>query len=77
MDEGLFTKHLRVIKAKQVGKQEVLQIILQATGISLTEDEISLSKKKVKITTSSVVKAMLAKKKVNEHLISAGYVVSL
>ena len=76
MDEGLFTKHLRVIKAKQVGKQEVLQIILQTTGISLTDDEIALSKKRVKITTSSVVKAMLTKKKVNEHLISAGYSVS-
>ncbi len=76
MDEGLFTKHLRVIKAKQVGKQEVLQIILQTTGISLTDDEIALSKKRVKITTSSVVKAMLTKKKVNEHLSSVGYTVS-
>ncbi|MEN9337947.1 MAG: hypothetical protein RIQ41_261 [Candidatus Parcubacteria bacterium] len=73
MEEGLFAKHVRVIKAKQAGKQEVLSLIVQTTGISLTEDEVTLSKKRVTITTSSATKTILTQKKLRAHLEAAGY----
>lgn len=73
MDQGLFTKHLQTITVRNDIKQRILDLITEKTGVSLNEKEIEISKKRVLITTSSVKRATLLKKKIQEILIEAGY----
>lgn len=76
MDIKLFSKHLQVIKKRNIEKQNVISCVESATGIILEESEITLSKKTVTISTTSVKKSSLVRKNYKEVLIKNGYIVN-
>ena len=73
MEQGLFSKYIRNIKERENTKQEVITSIINATGVSLDESEITISKKKIHISTSSVKKTVIFQKGGKEVLESLGY----
>lgn len=75
MDEGLFLKHIRKLKEVLSDKQEVITCIQEATGITLQESEITLSKKEVGIHTSSVKRNSLIQKNYIQVLKEKGFTV--
>ena len=74
MEQGLFSKYIRNIKERENNKQEIITSIAETTGVLLDESEISISKKKISISTSSVKKTVILQKKGKEVLESLGYV---
>ncbi len=73
MEQGLFGKYIRNIKERENTKQEIITSILNTTGVVLNESEITISKKKIHISTSSVKKTAILQKKGKEALESLGY----
>ncbi len=73
MEQGLFSKYIRNIKERENTKQEVITSITNTTGVILSESEITISKKKVQISTSSVKKTAILQKGGKEVLESLGY----
>ncbi len=73
MEQGLFSKYIRNIKERENNKQEIITSIVETTGVLLNESEISISKKKISISTSSVKKTAILQKKGKEVLESLGY----
>lgn len=72
MDQGLFTKHIKNILERDASKQKVITLLLEKTGIELDESEITLSKKDISLSTSSVKKSILLKKGIKDILQSNG-----
>ncbi len=73
MDESLFVKHLIQIKKQKNSKEELLTYIKETTGIELEEGMITVSKKQVMFTISSVLKQKLHQKNINKVLEEKGY----
>jgi hypothetical protein len=74
MDEGLFKKYsIQVQKNKDV-KEDILVYIQEKTALTLTQEEVTISKKVVTIQTSSVKRSLLLQKKIKEVLLEKGYV---
>lgn len=73
MEQGLFGKYIRNIKERENTKQEIITSIVNTTGVLLNESEISISKKKINISTSSVKKTAILQKKGKEVLEALGY----
>lgn len=74
MDEGLFKKYsIQVQKNKDV-KEDLLIYIQEKTALTLTQEEVTISKKVVTIQTSSVKRSLLLQKKIKELLLEKGYV---
>lgn len=75
MDESLFIKHLIQIKKQKNSKEELLAYIKEKTGIELIENEITVSKKQITFTVSSVVKQKLHQKNIINVLEERGYII--
>lgn len=73
MDQNLFDKYKQEIQKQKSKKSEVCLIIKEKTGIVVNEEEIEITKKTVKIYTSSIKKNSLHSKKVQEILKQSGY----
>lgn len=74
MEQGLFGKYIRNIKERENTKQEIITSIVNTTGVLLDESEVSISKKKINISTSSVKKTAILQKKGKEALEALGYI---
>lgn len=77
MDESFFLKYSLQIKKQKDTKEEVLFLIKEKTGILLEEHMITLFKKNITFTVSSVVKQKLFQKNIVEFLQNNGYTVTL
>ncbi len=75
MDESFFVKYAIQIKKQKNSKEEVLLFIKERTGIELQEEMITISKKQLTFTVSSIVKQRLHQKNVNSLLEEKGYTV--
>ncbi len=75
MDESFFVKYAIQIKKQKNSKEEVLLFIKERTGIELQEEMITISKKQITFTVSSIVKQRLHQKNVNSLLEEKGYTV--
>ena len=73
MDESLFVKHFLQIKRQKDSKEELRNYIKEKTGIELEEGMVEVSKKKVTLHLSSVVKQKLHQKNIVEVLKEKGY----
>lgn len=73
MDGNLFARRLKVLQHKKNEKQELIDYIQEKTGILLISEEISITTKKITITTSSVKKVMLKKNAIHSLLQEKGY----
>lgn len=67
MDGSLFLKHYKVLTEKTQEKQVVLTRIQEATGVTFSPDEVSITKQEIVLTTTSV-KKMLFKRNGGESL---------
>lgn len=74
MDEGLFKKHLINIKKRENSKDEILIYIKEKTGVILEKKEIVVSKNKITLNISSVVKQKLFQKNIIILLKEIGYI---
>lgn len=77
MDESFFLKYSLQIKKQKDTKEEVLFLIKEKTGILLEDHMITLLKKNITFTVSSVIKQKLFQKGVVDFLQSNGYTVTL
>lgn len=75
MDESFFVKYAIQIKKQKNSKEEVLLFIKERTGIELQEEMITISKKQITFTVSSIVKQRLYQKNINSLLEEKGYTV--
>jgi hypothetical protein len=57
MNEGLFKKHIRQILSHVDAKEKIILAIFEKTGIQIEGSEITLSKKTVTLSMSSVKKS--------------------
>jgi hypothetical protein len=73
MDEGLFAKYKKQINRRSDAKGKIIAFIIQQTGITLEETEISISGKKVSFHISSVKRTSLMKHQCGPLLESIGY----
>ena len=73
MDEGLFARHAHQLRKRDNAKGEIIECVQDATGITLLESEISLTKKEVRLHLSSVKKSRLVQKDVTSILQAKGY----
>lgn len=73
MEQGLFAKYIRTVKERTHAKQEIIASLLEQTGIQIEESEITLSKKKVILSMSSVKKTALIQKGSKDYLQTLGY----
>lgn len=73
MNEGLFKKHIQQILLRTNIKQQIILSLKEKTGIEIDEEEITLSNKKITLSTSSVKKTVLLKKGIKEVLQTLGY----
>lgn len=76
MDQGLFTKHLKNILERDIAKQKIITLLFEKTGVQLEESELSLSKKNISLSTSSVKRSILLKKGMKELLQDNGFTFS-
>jgi hypothetical protein len=74
MDESLFIKHLIQIKKQKNSKEGLLTYIKEKIGIELQEEMITISKKTVTFTVSSVIQQKLHQKNISKVLEEKGYV---
>lgn len=72
MDQGLFSKHIRNILERNSKKKELIQFLLEKTGVCLDESEIIISKKDISFSVSSVKKSILLKKGLADLVESKG-----
>lgn len=74
MDEGLFSRHLKKINERESEKKKLIAIIQEETGVTVSESELSLSKKEVILSVSSVKKTKLLQKGVHVILRKHGFI---
>jgi hypothetical protein len=77
MDEGLFKKHILRVQIQKDSKEDILSLVLEKTMLTLSSEEVSLSKKVVTIQTSSVKRSLLLQRKIKEVLLEKGYAVKI
>jgi hypothetical protein len=77
MDKGLFAKHINSLLTRSNTKQEIISLLLEKTGIHIEDSEISLSKKVVSLSTSSVKKTALLQKGCKDVLQGLGYTLTI
>lgn len=77
MDEGLFKKHILRIQVHKEGKDEVLKLLEEKTGIIFSDKECIVSKKTITFTISSVQRNFLHSKKIDLFLKEKGYTIKL
>lgn len=77
MNEGLFKKHIEQILLRENSKQKIIDTLKDKTGIELEGSEISLAKKVITISTSSVKKAALLQKGSKDLLQGLGYILKI
>jgi hypothetical protein len=73
MEESLFSKHILQIKKQKNKKEEVINFIKEKTGIFLQSEDITITKKNITFSTSSVVKQKLHQKNIQTILLEHGY----
>ncbi|MBP6948470.1 MAG: hypothetical protein KBC41_01275 [Candidatus Pacebacteria bacterium] len=77
MDESFFLKYSLQIKKQKDSKEEVLLLIKEKTGILLDDSMITLLKKNITFSVSSVIKQKLFQKDVSGILKENGYTIKL
>lgn len=75
MDKSLFEKYSKQITKRDEFKEEIQLIIKNETGLDISRNDFLLIKKTIQFQTSSVMKVMLKKHKVDEVLIKHGYII--
>lgn len=73
MDEGLFVKHITLLRGTKKVQEEILLYIQEKTGILLQEEEIQIRKKKIHLRTSSVKRNNLIQKNIQIILQEKGF----
>ena len=73
MLEVLFQKYTKVLTQKKNEKDEIISFLLQETGALFTTEEIVIQKHTIQFYTSSVKKAVLQKKSIQDFLNKKGY----
>ena len=73
MDEGLFKKYTTQLQKRGASKKNILNLITLETGVTLHEEDIEISKKQVKITTTSTIRQKLFQKNIKKILQEKGY----
>lgn len=73
MDQGLFIKHLKAVQERGSIKESLVQSIFEETGVQIDLSEVTILKKAISITTSSVKRMQLTKKGVKALLESKGF----
>lgn len=73
MEEGLFTKHLLALKQRSDSKEKIIAAVFEKTGVQIEKEELTVSKKQVKLSLSSVKRSILFQKGIQEILQSLGY----
>ncbi|MCX6756908.1 MAG: hypothetical protein NTW35_02015 [Candidatus Nomurabacteria bacterium] len=73
MDNSLFSKYQKVIKADGDKKEIIIELIEKTSGIILTKEEISLKKKEISLFISSAKKSKLHQSEIKKILNEAGY----
>ncbi|HCC05796.1 TPA: hypothetical protein DEP94_00305 [Candidatus Nomurabacteria bacterium] len=76
MDNSLFSKYQKVIKADGDKKQIVIDLIEKQSGLKLKVEEISIKKKEISLFVSSAKKAKLHQSEIKKALSEAGYILS-
>lgn len=77
MNEGLFTKYVRVLEVKNKKKKEVLKLLQEIVGILFLEEEVEINKKVISFTISSVKKSILLQKNIKLKLQEKGYSIKI
>ncbi len=77
MNEGLFTKYVRVLEVKNKQKKEVLKLLQEIVGILFLEEEVEINKKVISFTISSVKKSILLQKNIKLKLQEKGYSIKI
>jgi hypothetical protein len=73
MEESLFKKHIQAVQERSTTKEKIITIILEKTGIQIQQEELSLLKKQITLSTSSVKKTKLFQRGIKEIVESLGY----
>lgn len=76
MNEGLFKKHIQQLLAYTDTKKKISLFLEEKTGIHIEDSEITVSRKNITLSTSSVKKAALLQKGSKEALQSIGYILN-
>lgn len=74
MDEGLFTKYRKQLTHQKETKQNLCDLIEKETGVSLEENEISITKNQIQLHTTSVVKQKLFQKNIEKLLKTKNFI---
>lgn len=77
MNEGLFSKYIKVLHEKRTHKEVVLKILQDITSIPFVDEEIEINKKTIIFNISSVKKNSIIKKNIKNKLEEKGYSVKL
>ena len=77
MDAHFFEKHLLHIYKKTTEKKELILYIQTKTNLSLKEDELQITKKKVVFIVSSAMKTKLIQKNISFILQEKGYTIKI
>ncbi len=73
MDNSLFSKYQKVIKADEDKKEVIIELIENASGLRLTKEEIVIKKKEVSLVVSSAKKSRLHQANIKAPLFEKGY----
>jgi len=76
MDSSLFSKHAKTLIRQNENKEKVSSLVHTQLGLSLAENEFTLSGKKVILHVSSAKKAAFHGRKLKEFLEGEGYTLS-
>ncbi len=74
MNEGLFEKYKKVLTQKSNEKKEVIDLLLNLTGIEFSEQELQIERKTISFHVSSVKKSIVLQKKIQSNLQEKGYI---
>jgi hypothetical protein len=77
MNEGLFKKHIEQILLRESAKKKIIDTLKDKTGVELEYSEVSLAKKIITISTSSVKKSALLQKRSKKLLQELGYTLKI
>lgn len=73
MDQGLFAKYIHSILVHTNTKQKIATFLLEKTGVVVEESEITIIKKNITLSISSVKKTILIQKRSKDILQTIGY----
>lgn len=73
MDISLFNKHLKQVKKQKDDKEEIISIVKEGSGIILSQESITVSKKEIKLNTTSTIKQKLFQKNIKDILKLKGF----